>query len=158
MTPLLGLIALALAGYALMQMNAASQELRSLKERLDELEANLRRLHLKIVKGPTSTDVEPLDVPAPVVPPVEPPKPTVPKEIVLERFELPSTPPPPVKLPSKVWSPKLPAFDWEKYMGAKLLPRIAAVALFIGMAFGIKYSFDHNWVSPAVRVSAGFLI
>ena len=42
-------------------------------------------------------------------------------------------------------------------MGVKLFAWIGGLALFIGVAFFVKYSFDNNLVSPALRVALGFL-
>ncbi|MBA4492961.1 DUF2339 domain-containing protein [Paenactinomyces guangxiensis] len=46
-------------------------------------------------------------------------------------------------------------FEWELLIGGKWLNRIGAVALVIGLAFFIKYAFDHNWINEVVRVLAG---
>ena len=43
-------------------------------------------------------------------------------------------------------------------MGAKLFAWIGGLALFLGVAFFVKYSFEHNLVPPAVRVAIGFVI
>jgi len=42
-------------------------------------------------------------------------------------------------------------------MGVKLFAWIGGLALFIGVAFFVKYSFDNNLISPALRVALGFL-
>ena len=42
-------------------------------------------------------------------------------------------------------------------MGVKLFAWIGGLALFIGVAFFVKYSFDNNLVPPALRVALGFL-
>jgi uncharacterized membrane protein len=45
--------------------------------------------------------------------------------------------------------------EWEALIGGKLLNRIGALALIIGVGFFLKYAFDNNWISPAVRVVLG---
>lgn len=48
-------------------------------------------------------------------------------------------------------------FNWENFLGAKMFAWIGGLSLFIGFAFLLKYSFDQNLISPAVRVAAGFI-
>lgn len=43
-------------------------------------------------------------------------------------------------------------------MGVKLFAWIGGLALFLGVAFFVKYSFDHNLISPELRVAIGFVI
>jgi uncharacterized membrane protein len=45
--------------------------------------------------------------------------------------------------------------DWEKFLGVKLFAWVGGLALFLGIAFFIKYSFEHNLIPPAVRVALG---
>lgn len=52
------------------------------------------------------------------------------------------------------WFPK---DEWESIIGTKLLNRIGALALIIGIGFFLKYAFDKNWISEWVRVSIGFV-
>jgi len=49
------------------------------------------------------------------------------------------------------------AFNWENFLGTKLFAWIGGFSLFIGFLFLLKYSFDHNLISPAVRVALGFI-
>ncbi len=42
-------------------------------------------------------------------------------------------------------------------MGVKLFAWIGGLALFLGVAFFVKYSFDNNLVPPELRVALGFL-
>ena len=51
-----------------------------------------------------------------------------------------------------------PAINWEQFMGAKLFAWIGGLALFLGVAFFVKYSFEHNLVPPEVRVAIGFVV
>lgn len=46
--------------------------------------------------------------------------------------------------------------SWEQFMGAKLFAWVGGFVLFLGIAFFIKYSFEHNLIPPAVRAAAGF--
>src|SRR5207249_7373232 len=54
--------------------------------------------------------------------------------------------------------PSLPAINWEQFMGAKLFAWIGGLALFLGVAFFVKYSFEHNLIPPEMRVAIGFVV
>src|SRR4029450_2003380 len=54
--------------------------------------------------------------------------------------------------------PPLPAINWEQFMGAKLFAWIGGLALFLGVAFFVKYSFERNLISPELRVAIGFAV
>jgi uncharacterized membrane protein len=51
-----------------------------------------------------------------------------------------------------------PAVNWEQFMGAKLFAWLGGLALFLGVAFFVKYSFEHNLIPPQVRVALGFIL
>jgi len=54
--------------------------------------------------------------------------------------------------------PESSAFDWENIIGVKLFSGIAGVALVLAAIFFLKYSVDHGWLAPPVRVAVGILI
>lgn len=54
--------------------------------------------------------------------------------------------------------PAVPSMDWENFTGAKLFSWIGGVALFLGAVFFAKYSMDHGWISPALRIALGILL
>ena len=45
--------------------------------------------------------------------------------------------------------------EWEALIGGKLLNRIGALALILGVGFFLKYAFDNNWISETARVIIG---
>lgn len=45
--------------------------------------------------------------------------------------------------------------EWEAFVGGKLLNRIGAFALILGIGFFLKYAFDRDWISELVRVLIG---
>lgn len=49
-------------------------------------------------------------------------------------------------------------FNWEQFMGVKLFAWVGGFALFLAVAFFVKYSFDRGWISPELRVASGFLV
>src|SRR6266700_602672 len=81
--------------------------------------------------------------------PVTPP---LPEEVMAAAASRPSSAEPPAAQPS------LPAINWEQFMGAKLFAWIGGLALFLGVAFFVKYSFEHNLIPPEVRVAIGFAV
>ena len=81
-------------------------------------------------------------------------------------------PPPPVSAPSRhltevipprpvsVTPPPAPSRtreEWESLIGGKVLNRIGALALIIGVGFFLKYAFDKNWITEWMRVAIGGL-
>jgi uncharacterized membrane protein len=52
----------------------------------------------------------------------------------------------------------MPPFDWENLIGVKLFSGIAGVALVIAAIFFLRYSIDHGWLEPPVRVAIGVLV
>ena len=45
--------------------------------------------------------------------------------------------------------------DWEVLVGGRLLNRIGAVALILGLGFFFKYAVDQNWIGRPIRVIMG---
>ena len=85
--------------------------------------------------------------------------PPLPKEILAAAESAP--PPAPAQPPSAELptpQPSLPAINWEQFMGAKLFAWIGGLALFLGVAFFVKYSFEHNLIPPEARVAIGFAV
>jgi len=90
--------------------------------------------------------------PEPVIPQKPEPEWSAPEETEPEVITPPR--PEPVFAPS---GPPVPAINWEQFMGVKGFAWIGGFALFLGVAFFIKYSFDNNLVPPELRVAIGFL-
>jgi uncharacterized membrane protein len=65
----------------------------------------------------------------------------------------PEVPPP---LPPPIPSPA--PFNWEAFMGVKLFAWLGGLALFLGVVFLIKYSFENNLITPLGRVTIGAVI
>jgi hypothetical protein len=64
----------------------------------------------------------------------------------------PRTPPPTPPEPPK------PAFDWEGLVGVKLFSAIAGIALVFAAVYFLKYSVEHGWLQPPVRVVIGITV
>ena len=50
------------------------------------------------------------------------------------------------------------AFNWESILGVKLFAWIGGFAFFLGIVFFVKYAFENNWITPAMRIIAGAII
>ena len=99
------------------------------------------------------TVTQPSQIRASSVPPPLPP------EVIAAATSVPAPalPQPPAAEP-RAPKPSLPAINWEQFMGAKLFAWIGGLALFLGVAFFVKYSFEHNLVPPEMRVAIGFAV
>ncbi len=62
---------------------------------------------------------------------------------------------PPLRIPPL---PDEPAVSLEERLGARLPVWIGSIALTLAGAFLVKYSFDHGWVTPTMRVALGLLL
>src|ERR1019366_5525666 len=85
----------------------------------------------------------------PPIEPTAPQPPSTPWEDFVPASERLAASPPKVTLPS---------INWEQFMGVKLFAWIGGLALFLGLAFFVKYSFDNNLVSPEICVAIGYVI
>jgi uncharacterized membrane protein len=70
---------------------------------------------------------------------------------------LPAAAPMPVPVIPRPARPPKPAINWEQFMGAKLFAWLGGLALFLGVAYFVKYSLDHGWIPDSVRVAIGFV-
>jgi uncharacterized membrane protein len=157
----------------------------SARNRIDELSRRVDDLQIQVVRltsqrpsaaAPAATAAAPAPVepaakipvenipfrPAPepkmsiplAVEPVVPPPPIAAPPVPLEPKFIPPLPPLRPLTPPK---PALPKINWEQFMGVKGFAWLGGLALFLGVAFFIKYSFDNNLIPPQLRVAIGFL-
>src|SRR6059058_3235633 len=139
---------------ALVKANSAKRSIDGLATRLSSLEDEVHGLRRQSIYVP-----EPAAVAA-VAKTVQPPLPVTTPSPVLQEEK--SVPPPIPKTfieatVPKITKPAKPPINWEQFMGAKLFAWIGGLALFLGVAFFVKYSFEHNLISPELRVAIGFL-
>jgi uncharacterized membrane protein len=92
-------------------------------------------------------------VPAQTIPPPLPPRPPIPEPALPK----PAGPPPPVAPPPPP-RPARAAIDWEAFFGVKLFAWIGGFVLFLGIVFLVKYSFENNLITPAMRVVIGTVV
>ena len=162
-------IQIALAAWLMVQALRAKERLADLSTRLGRLEKELFQLK-RDRESARPDEPAPAPQPAIAVPPLVPQRPVVapPAPIApqvrpaLARLAStqPTPPAPPLIPPAPAPAPPLPAgpaVNWEQFMGVKLFAWIGGLALFIGVAFFVKYSFDNNLVPPWLRVALGFV-
>ncbi|MDZ4286990.1 MAG: DUF2339 domain-containing protein [Prosthecobacter sp.] len=148
---------------ALIRSASAQRKVDDLEGRISDLRTQIHGLHVRLARE--SPEPMPLPAPAPA-PPAPPPVASVP---VAAPPPLPPPSPVPPPLPPRVTAappppprplppPAKPAISLEQFLGVKLFAWIGGLALFLGIVFFVKYAFEHNWVSPALRTTVGFLI
>src|SRR6201993_5298973 len=155
----LGIAILVLPFVALAKASRAKRVADDLGRRLSSLENELRNLRPQTVSAlqPEAAAA----APEPIVEAVPPPRPAMTRAPVVSKAT-PEPPPIPQELlkPSapQIARPTRPPIDWELFMGAKLFAWIGGLALFLGVAFFVKYSFEHNLIPPELRVVIGFVV
>jgi uncharacterized membrane protein len=155
----LAIAILVLPFVALAKANRAKRGVADLVKRVTSLENELRNLRPQKVL-PVQPEAR-VTVPEPkveVVPPI------IPAVIPSPAISKATAEPPPIpqeliapKAP-KVAKPTKPPINWEQFMGAKLFAWIGGFALFLGIAFFVKYSFEHNLIPPELRIAIGFIV
>jgi uncharacterized membrane protein len=144
---------------ALAKANRAKRGVEDIAKRLSSLENELRNLRPETVSvvlpaAPVATAETRVEL-------VPPPEPAVTPATAVSKAS--SQPPPiPQELlaakPPQLAKPTKPPINWEQFMGAKLFAWIGGFALFLGIAFFVKYSFEHNLIPPELRVAIGFIV
>jgi uncharacterized membrane protein len=123
--------------------------------RVERLSARVNALQARFEGSERQkTPVETPRTPAaePVLPvPAEPRRQDLPLAAATVRDDRPS----PSVSPQIPLPPSRSKEEWEALIGGKLLNRIGALALFIGIGFFLKYAFDNNWITETFRVLIG---
>lgn len=95
---------------------------------------------------------------APESPAASPAITSEPKPIFPQAPAAPTPPPPKPLSPPPPPKHSRTRAEWEALVGGKLLNRIGAFALILGVGFFLKYAFDNNWLSETMRVLIGAAI
>jgi len=139
------------------------REVHKLKKAVRELTRRINTLESRDAAVPQSAPAvrrTPSPTPPVVVPPPLPTQPFVPEPALpkvaasVPRSSpppLPQVKPPPLAPPPRVAKP----IDWEAILGVKLFAWIGGFILFLGIVFLVKYSFENNLITPAMRVAIG---
>jgi uncharacterized membrane protein len=61
----------------------------------------------------------------------------------------------PRRAPARAAEKSRTSGEWEQLVGGRLLNRIGALALIIGVGFFLKYAFDRQWITETMRVLLG---
>src|SRR5881227_4146854 len=140
---------------AIAKANAAKRTVDDLLARLSSVEDDLGTLR-------QSASLAKPGAPVSTSPAIPPPLPVTAAAAVREASKESEPPPIPQELidakARQAAIPIRPPIDWEQFMGAKLFAWIGGLALFLGVAFFVKYSFEHNLIPPELRVAIGFVI
>src|SRR6266852_5936250 len=139
-------VPIALAIWLIGRTVQAGRRLEELSHRLSELEKEVFR------RKPEPESERP---PEPASAPGQSFAPPTLAEIVQKRRE--ATPAKPPELPAAAKPGEIPTINREQFMGVTLFAWAGGLALFLGVALFVKYSFDNNLVPPELRVALGFL-
>jgi hypothetical protein len=180
MEPIITVVVLAVLGipialfvWLIVRAVSADQRLEALSQRLGAVESEIFRLKREMEPAKPLAPA-PAAAPQPSIvtpPPVAPPAPTVTPPPTISPPRPPVSAPEPVRVAMTTGKPvpgvddrleagptlPAPKINWEQFMGVKGFAWIGGFALFLGVAFFIKYSFDNNLVPPELRVAIGFL-
>ena len=118
------------------------------------------------VVTPPAVVPPPAAVPRPAPPPVAAPPVAAPPRVSLPpRAAPPAVARPPVSPPARPVPPVIrpaaspaAAFDWENVVGVKLFSAIAGIALVLAAIFFLRYSIEHGWLQPPIRVAIGIAV
>ena len=56
------------------------------------------------------------------------------------------------------WFKPKKSINWERFIGENLFSKIGIGIIIIGVFIGVKYSIEHNLISPAMRLVLGYLV
>ncbi len=161
------IVALVIAIKATGNTHKTASEIKKLRIEIDDLQRQLlipqqTPTKLPEKKEPTATtqksaEPAPKKTPA-VVPRPEPTPPPIPQQptAAVPKKEEPKPEPIAAKSPTPA-TPAKPAFSLEQFMGVKLFAWLGGIAMFFGVIFFVKYAFENNLISPAMRVALGYI-
>jgi uncharacterized membrane protein len=126
----------------LVRVARLSAQLSLLQSRLSKLEQAKSAPQGEPPPTPLVTPATPVPSAPPAPPPAQAEQPVRPAAVA----------PPPPPRPSRTKE------EWEALIGGKLLNRVGALALIIGVGFFLKYAFENNWITETFRVLIGAVI
>ena len=163
---LLALVLVAFPLWALFKILALEKNNERLERRLSGLEREIIHRREPLRAAPPAAGAKAREITATSPPPVagppiiaaplssSPSRPVTPP-IAVAQVSGPTHASPQAAVPPPVIA--RPRRNWEQFTGAKLLAWTGGFAAFLGAAFFIKYSFEHDLIPPAVRVALGYL-
>jgi len=145
---------------------ARSRKARGLEERVRRVEIQTKWLRgrlAEVEKGAPGEREPPLLEPEePAPPPAAPEAPTAAEPPPGERPPVRPAPRAPAAAPTVSRRPPKPRaprakIDWEQWIGVRGAALLGGIVLALAALLFFKYSIDHGWISPAVRVVMGVL-
>jgi hypothetical protein len=142
------------------RLKRLEEEVKAQKEAHADLLRRVALLERAPAAAPRAAEAAvPTAAPAPPSPPVLPPPAPPPRA---EAARPPAPPPPPPRAQAPLWPPAPPPpprkpFDWEGLVGVKLFSWVAGVFLAIATILLLRYSVDHGYLTPPVRMTLGLL-
>lgn len=121
--------------FALVRSILLQRRVDDLENRLSALERSVRGIAVQQPPSSTPTEISLVD------------------ERPVTRPSLPSTQSPKPVIPT----PSRSREEWEAFVGGRLLNRIGALAIIIGIGFFLKHAFDNDWISEPIRVLVGIV-
>ncbi|HWB03812.1 MAG TPA: DUF2339 domain-containing protein [Verrucomicrobiales bacterium] len=163
------------AGRRADEMEADLRKLREGARERQDLLRRIRQLEIHVKGAPDdivySGEAKPVSLPPPKVQPAAPvpapiarpvPIAPVPAETPAPRapaFAAAKVTPPPIPAAARPAAPAAepkPSVSLEQFMGVKLFAWVGGLALFLGLVFFAKLSFERGWISPELRTGIGF--
>ena len=172
-------VPLAVAIWLIVRAINAGRKIEELSRRINLLEKELLRLEqgreqtakvpeYRPVAPPPPRVESPPEPTKPFVPSTAPPPISTPQQKPPEPVRTPpiakpepivaQSTPPPIPETARAPQPAPSRINWEQFLGVKMFAWAAGLALFLGVAFFVKYSFDKNYISPELRVAIGFIV
>ncbi|HEV3408987.1 MAG TPA: DUF2339 domain-containing protein, partial [Chthoniobacterales bacterium] len=142
-----------------------ARRLKALEETIQRLTARITLLEAQPrVSAPPTGAADVQATPAPEAAPraAEPPRsrvvtpPPLPQAPPVIEPAATTPPPPPVPVTAAPAPARAP-IDWESFLGVKLFAWVGGFLLFLVMVFFVKYAFENNLVTPALRVIIGMV-
>lgn len=156
-----GCIAILVVLAPLVMLIVGTIELHKLKKAVRSLVGRVAELESRGGSAPilaTTPAAEKISILPPVPATVPAPTPVPPPPPKMEAPPAPPPPPRPAQEPPPVPPPPPKPFDWEAFFGVKLFAWIGGFVLFLGIVFLVKYSFENNLITPAMRVAIGTVV
>jgi len=172
---LLGFFVFIMPILALLAARSADRKADETHEKLLELENRIRDQQRKFEAWMSQATPRHAPIPAPErpEPPEDKPIPAVPVPAFsplpppLPEWEDEEPPPPMSRIQIEERSEashdhepesSLPSFSIEQFLGVKMFAWLGGIALFFGVIFFVKYAFEHNLISPVMRITIGFVM
>ena len=164
-------VPLIVAIWLIVRAVTAKSEIQELLLRIGNLEREVLRLKDRQVaesetrpaKSPAAEVVATLEATRPVAPspepvPAKPQPPVFASPPIFQSEPVAASVPPPIRETIQPLREPAPSINWEQFMGVKMFAWVGGLALFLGVAFFVKYSFDNNLIPAEMRVAIGYAV